>query len=257
MRRILYIINIAAIFSISVNKSVAQDSANANNKWHYLLQPYVMFPNMNGPVGLAELPDTKVNSNPGDVFSHLQIGAMLYFEAHNAHWAVTSDVLYMDLKQDVKSDIIIKGGEVDAKQFAWELAGLRKVSSWFEVGAGARINSLTAGLNINIISGQQETVNKAKSVTKTWVDPIIITRIKTPAKGKFSGQLRADIGGFGIGSKFSWQLQVDGTYHCSPLFDIGLGYRVINVNYEKGAGQDRFLYKMNTFGPVIRFGFNL
>jgi hypothetical protein len=28
------------------------------------------------------------------------------------------------------------------------------------------------------------------------------------------------------------------------------------VDYEKGSGQDRFLYDINTFGPVVRLGFN-
>jgi hypothetical protein len=35
------------------------------------------------------------------------------------------------------------------------------------------------------------------------------------------------------------------------------GYRIISIDYEKGANEDRFLYDVDTSGPVIKFGFNL
>ena len=44
-----------------------------------------------------------------------------------------------------------------------------------------------------------------KSISETWVDPIIIGRVKFPAGKKWLFQLRADVGGFGIGSDFAWQ----------------------------------------------------
>ena len=86
------------------------------------------------------------------------------------------------------------------------------------------------------------------------MDPTIIARVKLPLKGKFSAQFRGNIGGFGIGSKLSWQLQAYAGYRFSQLFELQLGYRVIGLDYEKGSGEDRFLYDVDTFGPVLRFG---
>lgn len=254
--------SLIALLIFSCGTTSAQDAATAQTpaqqqkKWEVLVQPYAMFPNINGTVGLGELPEASVNANPGDIFSHLQMGAMLYLEAHKGDWAITSDVLYMNLKQDLKPGKVVKSGELTAKQFAWELAGLRKFSTWFEAGAGIRINSLNAGVDMELLGVGESTFRSASS-TKTWVDPILIARIKTPTKGKFSGQLRTDIGGFGIGSKFAWQVQLDAVYKVSKLFDLGLGYRAISVNYEKGSGSDKFLYDTRTFGPVLRLGFNL
>jgi hypothetical protein len=31
---------------------------------------------------------------------------------------------------------------------------------------------------------------------------------------------------------------------------------VIYIDYETGSGDDRFVYDMTTFGPVLRFGFD-
>ncbi len=255
MRQLFQSLIILSVFTILAGKCLAQ---NKDGKWKYTLQPYIMFPNLNGTVGLSDLPDADVKANPGDVFSHLKIGAMLYFEAYNDKWAFSSDVLYMNLKKNVEGNKLVNYGEATSKQLAWEVAGMRKVIPWLELGAGLRLNSLNAGLNINVNSGVGgQTTNKVYSGTKTWVDPILVTRIKIPSKGRLSAQLRTDIGGFGIGSKFCWQAQLDGNYRVSKLLDIGLGYRFIGVNYDKGSGTERFLYNVDTFGPAIKFRFNL
>ena len=73
---------------------------------------------------------------------------------------------------------------------------------------------------------------------------------------KWLFQLRADVGGFGIGSDFTWQGQADVGYRFSKLFQLGLGYRFIGIDYENGEGSDRFKYDVDTYGPVLRFGFH-
>jgi hypothetical protein len=98
--------------------------------------------------------------------------------------------------------------------------------------------------------------HRSKSISKTWVDPIIIGRVKIPAGKKWLFQLRVDIGGFGIGSEFAWQAQLDVGYRFSKLFQLGLGYRFIGIDYEKGSESDRFLYDVDTYGPALKFGFN-
>ena len=121
------------VMAIACTQSFAQDTAAAKNKWHYLLQPYVMFPVMDGKIGLGNLPDADIHANASDIFSNLKFGAMLYFEAYNDRWALTSDIIYMDLSQDVEGKRGIVSGEAGAKQFVWELAGLRKLKpGWKE-----------------------------------------------------------------------------------------------------------------------------
>ena len=88
------------------------------------------------------------------------------------------------------------------------------------------------------------------------VDPLIVTRLKTWLDNKWLLALRVDVGGFGIGSQFSWQLQPDIAYRASKLLQIGLGYRYLFMNYNNGSGSDRFYYDMEEYGPQIRIGFN-
>jgi hypothetical protein len=68
--------------------------------------------------------------------------------------------------------------------------------------------------------------------------------------------MRLDAGGFGIGSDFTWQLQANVGYRFSELFQTTLGYRYIGIDYDNGEGTDSFVYDVDTYGFVLRLGFN-
>jgi len=245
------------VFGFSVVS--AQDSLKketAKSKWAFLVEPYLMFPNMSGQTGIGTLPDITIDANPGDIFSRLQIGAMLNLEASNEKWTIATDVIYMDLKQDVTPGTFISSGKATAKQFAWELAGMRKIRPWLDIGIGGILSSITSGadINRNTIGGGTSHINK--EISATWYDPMLIARIKNTPGKKFLYQFRGEIGGFGIGSDFAWQIQAYAGYRFSKLFQMTAGYRVISLDYEKGSEESRFKYDIDTFGPVIRFGFN-
>jgi hypothetical protein len=256
MKKIIFSLAILSLTLIFSLKGYSQDTLKSSKKWSFLLEPYLMFPNISGTTGIADLPDVTVDAGPGDIFSKLQMGAILYFEAANDKWAINTDIIYMDLGQDVKTGTLINNGEVSAKQFAWELAGLRRVSPWFELGIGTLLNSIKAGVNINTNNVGGGTTNRNKELSQTWLDPMLIARTQNKPGAKFVYSVRGEIGGFGIGSDFAWQIQAYAGYRFSKLFQLTGGYRVIGIDYEKGSGTDRFLYDMDTFGPVVRFGFN-
>jgi hypothetical protein len=137
------------------------------------------------------------------------------------------------------------------KQLAWELAGLKRVTPWLDAGLAGRIVSLEVAMDLETINGP-----RIASGTKTWFDPVIVVRSNNVIKEKWLAQLRVDAGGFGVGSDFTWQLQANAGYRFSKLFQTTIGYRYIGIDYDKGEGAQRFLYDIDTFGWVVRFGFN-
>ena len=236
----------------------AQDTTVPKKKWQFILIPYGMFPTMDGTIGMGTLPDADIHATASDIFDHLQFGAMLYAEMYSDRWAFTSDIIYMDLKQDIEGKHGIVSGEAGAQQFVWELAALRKLNSWFDAGIGFRLVNINSDLMMSVdatVPGGPR--SKSKSISETWFDPLIIGRAKFDAANKWFFQLRADLGGFGIGSDFTWQAHGIVDYRFSKLFQLTGGYRIISLDYENGTGMDHFLYDMNLSGPVIRFGFNL
>jgi hypothetical protein len=234
----------------------AQQTTNAR-KWNFFLEPYLMFPNMAGVTGLRNLPDVEVKASASDVLSHLQIGALAYFEAYTDRWALYTDLFYGNMEQDATPGSIISGGTASARQTLWETGSLYRLNSFLEAGAGFRLNNVASGLDIERykLGGGTESLNA--SLTKTWVDPILIARVSNASQNKWRFLFRSDLGGFGIGSDLAWQVQGYAGYRFSKVFQLMAGYRFLSLNYSSGTGQDYFKYDMNIFGPVILFGFHL
>ncbi len=231
------------------NAACAQEVTD--KKWHYLGELYMMFPNMTGDIGVGNLPAVAVDAGAGDILGNLEMGAMLYFEATNDDWAISSDLLYMKLGQKASNEGLVTSGDVTMKQLAWEIAGLKRVAPWLDAGLAGRVVNLYTGLEL-------ETINEPRegSASKTWFDPVIVLRSNNVLKEKWLAQLRLDAGGFSIGSDFTWQLQANVGYRFSKLFQTTVGYRYIGIDYDKGEGADRFRYDIDTYGWVVRFGFN-
>ncbi len=95
----------------------------------------------------------------------------------------------------------------------------------------------------------------AQSGGVDWVDPFIGARLRwRPAPGE-EVALRGDVGGFGAGSKFTWQVLA--TYNWflyqweALTLDGYLGYRALSVDYERGEGVNRYEFDVLQQGPVI------
>jgi hypothetical protein len=250
-KRLVFFISLSLAFCV-----VNAQAPDSSKTYKVFVEPYIMFTSMSGTTGIGNLPNTFICVPAGEVFSHLKIGGMLYAEVHNNQYAFSSDLFYASLSQDASGKNGVLGGTASLKQFLWELEGLYKITPWLEAGVGARINSIQVGMNINVTLPGGGTAGKTSDKTNTWVDPLIVTRLKTWLNNKWLLALRADIGGFGVGSQFAWQLQPDIAYRASKLLQLGLGYRIVSMDYNHGSGSDRFYYDMEEYGPQVRIGFN-
>lgn len=247
-------IKIVLLFFLFTFVGYAQETSTSekkNSSWNYLAEIYLMFPNMSGETAVGVIPPIEVDAGAGDILGKLEMGAMLYFEANNGNWAIGADLLYMKLGQDVVPRMLVTSGKLTMKQLAFEVSGLKRLTPWLEAGLAGRIVNLDVNLDL-------ETINEPRngSGSKTWFDPVVVLRSNNTFNEKWLAQLRVDAGGFGIGSDFTWQLQANVGYRFSELFQTTIGYRYIGIDYDNGDGLDRFLYDIDTYGMVVRLGFN-
>ena len=59
-----------------------------------------------------------------------------------------------------------------------------------------------------------------------------------------------DVGGFGAGSDFTWQVALGAAYDFSKTISGKFGYRYLSVDYDKGG----FAYDMKTRGVHLGLG---
>ena len=121
----------------------------------------------------------------------------------------------------------------------------------FDLAAGVR---WVAGEGTVTVTGSGPAgVTATTSSSDSWVDPIIGVRIAAPIANGFSAVGFADIGGFGVGSDFSWEVYGGLDYEFSERFVGRLGFRYISIDYSKSG----IKYDTELFGPAagltIRF----
>jgi len=213
--------------------------------WRFMIAPYLLLPHMSGTVAVGPI-QTSIETDPGDIFSNLQFGAMLFAEAKNPEWAIGFDGLYMDLSKDGEELSTKYGGY----QASLELTGFRRLTPFFEILAGGRLNLM--GATFTSPAGV-ELVDK----NIDFFDPFIGARFTIPNTGKWLITLRGDVGGFGVGSQFAWQVRPTVAYNVSQHWAFGVAYWALGMDYTKGelGAGDYFKYAVTTFGAEIGFAY--
>ncbi len=88
-----------------------------------------------------------------------------------------------------------------------------------------------------------------------WFDPVFGLRLRHQFTPRHEIALRGDIGGFGLGSQFTWQALA--VYGYNWQLDSGsrltalLGFRALGVNYSSGSGADTVGINEVLYGPII------
>jgi hypothetical protein len=259
----------------------------SSNQWTVTLTPYGWLPFLKGDQ-IVRGRSVEIDVTPIDVLRHLDAAPwMSYAEARKGPLALYNDIFYSKLGisgSRTKSIAGLTAGvavDVEFEQAVIELGGAYQIARWWSGGAGSikddgafvrstsidvlagarywhqdmAINvALTGTLDLNglILSGGRAI---ARQGAVDWIDPLVGLRIRHQLTPSQELMVRGDVGGFDVGSKFSWNLM--GAYS----FDIGvrhgfhwtgvLGYRALSVDFEKGSGLSRYEYDVLQHGPIL------
>lgn len=77
-----------------------------------------------------------------------------------------------------------------------------------------------------------------------------------PLSEKWRFRCRGDLGGFGIGSKLSWQAMINFGYRPWERTSIFFGYRGLGHDYEDGSGRDFVTLDFVHHGPQVGVDFH-
>lgn len=118
----------------------------------------------------------------------------------------------------------------------------------FDAGGGTTVDAM-AGLRAWSLDGSVSVPAAAISFAPEtgFVDPILAVRVNTPLADRWSLLGYADIGGFGLGSDFTWQVALTANYQASDRLYLSAGWRHLYVDYS----DDGTVFEGAMTGPVI------
>lgn len=271
---------------LTISSSSLRAEPVSPNAWSYRFTSYTWLTGINGDQTVkgrtvdidASFIDLAEHAKfPKDLFA---IGG--YFEARKGPVSLFSDIFYSKVgvgggsvrSRGMDSLGASVGASLGAKfeMVTAQLAGAYEMAKWGSANAGnytaldlyggTRIwwqqldvdLSLTGTVNVGdltIVNGRAI----ARSGDVSWIDPLIGLRLRHQIAPGKEFVLNADVGGFGAGSKISWQLA--GTYNWDfavtkeTVWSGVIGYKALYVDYTQGTGTSRYEFNVLQYGPVL------
>lgn len=219
--------------------------------WEFSAGAYLWMAGLKGDVGVStEVQPIALDFSFGHILDALKFATMGTFEARKGRFMGSADLLYLSLggsKNFAIRDADLIDGELDIKTLISTLtAGYRVVDQReFSLDAlgGVRINSMKMELDL---TGPNRSFSGTRS--ETWFDPLVGTRLRFPFDQRWSVEGYGDVGGFGMGSDISWQLQGLVRYAWNKQLALTAGWRHLKINYDK---KDGFLFDAAMDGPIL------
>jgi hypothetical protein len=158
----------------------------------------------------------------------------------DGRFTVLTDGFYVRLNDDegslqtTTSVAMVESGAgiaVDANQRVTALIGLR----WVDIDYDVRFDTLTGSFGAD------------------WVDPWIGARAILPLSDTFALRLRGDVGGFGVGTEFTWQGIAVLAARLGRAVTIDAGYRGIGLDYEASGASYDVVFHGPIFGMALSF----
>lgn len=191
----------------------------------------------------AGAPTIAFDNSFGEVLEDLDAAFFASAQFRRDQFVVLADVSYAALSRD---GVVPPGvpASAEVSQLAiTALAGARVVDRdalTVDLLGGARLWSLDGEVAVPL-------AGVSLAPDKTFVDPIVAARLNAGIAPRLSAIVHADIGGFGVGSDFTYQLVGTLNYRIGQSTYVSAGWRHLSVDYEDGGT----VFDGSQTGPLI------
>ena len=260
--------------------------AASPSPWTLNVTPYGWLPFLQGDVTVKGR-TVDIDVNPFELLDHLDaVPWMSYIEARRGPLALYNDIFFAKVGVDASVSRSVRGltvgadADLDLTLAIIEAGAAYEVARWSSGGGGSLKDApvfqrytavdllagarywhqeadlkfgLTSAVDLNgLVVARNRAIARGGDVD--WVDPLLGFRIR---HGLAPGQelvLRADVGGFDVGSQFSWNVlaaySFDFAVRNGVTYSGVLGYRALSVDFEKGSGATKYEYDVVQHGPL-------
>lgn len=193
---------------------------------------------------------TDVTVGADDVLDALKMAFMAAGSVHYGRFGILHDTVYSKLESggtlsgpfassvDVETEMLLASIALSYQVY-------RENGKLIEPFAGVRYVNVQS--DVNITGGGPIGVEASARADADWWDPIIGVRGSIPLTEKLSVGGFVDIGGFSVGSEFTWDVYGGFNYALSDRFSTVAGFRYMSIDYDSGSAD----IKLETYGPVL------
>ena len=242
------------------------------DSWKIMFAPYFWTSHLSGDV-MVKGQASDFDMDFGDVFQFTSFTARIHCEAWRGRVRLMTDLMYTSFGEDIQmshSDTSVYVN-INSDQVYWEFGGgylltgliqegMARSPLQIEVLGGGRYVHMDMELNFQVDPNSplpQQKLAGTRNGKKDWLDPFIGGRAQLYLADKWLLALRADIGGFGVGSELAWNVVARADYRLSQVLAVTVGYRVFDIKYEDGEGAEKFVYNTRMMGPLLALTFRL
>lgn len=230
-----------------------QVNERVNRAWEFMIAPYFVAANITGTSQVGRLPNTDIDISTSDILENLKFGAMIRAEAlYQQKFGAMIDVAYMGLGSS--ADVFAGRGRISVGVDQTIVEGMlfyrvyNSPQTSVDLYAGGRYWDINLDLNAQGTFVGNFDISRGDD----WIDPVVGIRAFHMFNDKWSANARGDIGGFGVASDFTWNVQGGVGYHFNKTWSAHMQYKALSVDYDNDkTGTDSFGYDTITHGPLL------
>ena len=235
---------IAATFAIAALIPTLGSAQGQPSGWQFQVTPYLWMAGLGGTIRpYAGASTVDVHAPFSELLKDLKGAAFLTGLARRDRLVLLGDFSYSSISKrgDIAPGVVATGVE---RQTSVTLeAGYQAVNAsdlTLDLLGGLRAWKIHASVEAPLLGVQASTDH-------SFVDPVIAVRVRNTFAPKWSLIGYADVGGFGVGSKATWQVVGTVNYNIANDLYVSGGYRHLALDYRK----DGTVVDVRMSGPMI------
>lgn len=222
-RRILPGLAAVATMAVLAQSATAQDRGNPG--WYVRVMPYIWFSNIDGINSLGD-----ISLQVGD--SVLETSFAADVEVGKGRWRGIASFRTTSLS----GPTALEGNDVPAgTQVTYDFSETTgELFAAVQVGSFLSSHALEALGGVRYVRHSQKIADAPQPVDADaeWIEPVVGARYFAELGGGFRATLTGDLGGFGVGSEFTWRAGGQLAFRLARPIDIALAYKYLQAEYQ-------------------------
>ncbi len=227
--------------AVAAGTAAPQTSAGDAEGWEFSVTPHVWTVSMRGTADIGDL-DVPLDVDLSDISDALDLGAFIHLEARRGRWGGLLDVGYMNANIENEPLHIVdpfsgradSRADIETSVVVLDALGSYRVtltdSDVFDFLAGVRWTR--AEVDVVVTDGPPD---QGGTADDSWIDPLVGIRFSSRFSESWYSWVRMDVGGFGIGSDFTWGTSLGLGYELNDTVAANLGYKHIGIDWDDGS----------------------